>query len=525
MNTYIKGLACLVLGGGLSFVGCNDDWDKHYENNGSVPKENLMALIQSESRLGKFYEILQKTQTDTLLKSSQTYTVWAPVDEALEKVDMTDLENLQRLVSNHIARYSNPTSAESGKNIFMLNGKAMAFTDAGHFNGVELEEGNRLAVNGILHLLDDTIPYQYNILEYLATHEDYSHVYKFISSFNQKVYSEQLSTAYDSVYVDYNPLLEHMLYGIGEIGSEDSVYTMIIPNNQAWTQAIEKYAPLYIPSSGTAEYKDSVSKAQAGQLLLWGATFGGRVDSPTDRDSLVTITGCVLPKDELGSYFADYKKVRASNGLMYCAENKMNSYMMAFTRIEVEGEKVEGRSSVTRGTLTNRDVEVGSPVTGVSGDSYLEVSNVSTNGGVKIEIPRTLSGYYDVYVDFVPPTVQGLVQKTRVAFQLDYKGGNFKFDDSANNLQGRDPEELIIGNESLEETGIISVKAFENVKLPVANFYDPMWLIDEKNANEEQKVTTFMTIKTDVSGKEYPDVYVRRFLVDRIRFVPIYSEE
>lgn len=91
-----KGIICLILGIGGSIVSCNDDWDEHYSRNGSIPEVSLMDMILNDSQLTKFSQILMKTGADSLLTSTQTYTVWAPVDEALSSVDMDDEAALQR---------------------------------------------------------------------------------------------------------------------------------------------------------------------------------------------------------------------------------------------------------------------------------------------------------------------------------------------------------------------------------------------------------------------------------------------
>ena len=91
-----KGIICLILGIGGSIVSCNDDWDEHYSRNGSIPEVSLMDMILNDSQLAKFSQILMKTGADSLLTSTQTYTVWAPVDEALSSVDMDDEAALQR---------------------------------------------------------------------------------------------------------------------------------------------------------------------------------------------------------------------------------------------------------------------------------------------------------------------------------------------------------------------------------------------------------------------------------------------
>ena len=244
MKQINKGIICLLSGMAL-FVSCNDEWDAHYDRNGSVPQVSLMDLLRNDASLSTFTQIVEITGTDSLLVSDQTYTVWAPVNEALTNVDMTDRAALERLVKNHIARYTNPTSTQPGKYIYMLNGKRMAYDDAESFNGTSLEDGNERAINGVLHKLRDTIPYRYNFYEYLSVYPEYSKVYEFINRFVEKRYDASASVGTDSVFVDYNPMLYSYYYGIGHIDDEDSLYTMILPDNAAWDKAYAQISPYF----------------------------------------------------------------------------------------------------------------------------------------------------------------------------------------------------------------------------------------------------------------------------------------
>ena len=225
-----KGIICLLAGAAV-FAACSEDWDAHYDLNGSVPQVSLMYLLRGDASLATFTQMVEATGADSLLESSQTYTVWAPVNEALANVDMTDRGALSRLVNNHVARYANPTSTEPGKYIYMLNGKRMTYDNAVLFNGTPIEQGDGRAMNGVLHKMADTIPYRYNFMEYLSLRPEYSKVYGFISRFVEKRYDELASTGSDSVFVDYHPMLYHRAYGIGHIDDEDSLYTMILPDN------------------------------------------------------------------------------------------------------------------------------------------------------------------------------------------------------------------------------------------------------------------------------------------------------
>ena len=78
MKQINKGIICLLSGMAL-FVSCNDEWDAHYDRNGSVPQVSLMDLLRNDASLSTFTQIVEVTGTDSLLVSNQTYTVWAPV--------------------------------------------------------------------------------------------------------------------------------------------------------------------------------------------------------------------------------------------------------------------------------------------------------------------------------------------------------------------------------------------------------------------------------------------------------------
>ena len=91
MNKYIKCVVCWGMVSMALLSSCNDEWDSHYESDGGVPGVSLMDLLRRDSRLEKFCQIIEKTHGDTLLSSTQTYTVWAPRNEALADVDMDDM--------------------------------------------------------------------------------------------------------------------------------------------------------------------------------------------------------------------------------------------------------------------------------------------------------------------------------------------------------------------------------------------------------------------------------------------------
>lgn len=519
-----KGIICLILGIGGSVVSCNDDWDEHYSRNGSIPEVSLMDMILNDSQLTKFSQILMKTGADSLLTSTQTYTVWAPVDEALSSVDMDDEAALQRMVKNHIARYSNSTATEVGKSIYMLDGKVMSYESADVFNGISIVQKDILAQNGILHKLNDTIPYRYNFWEYISTQENYSKIYDFINQFSEKIYVSGGSNKKDSVFKDYNRLLQNYYYGIGWIHDEDSVYTMILPDNEAWDKAYEQVSPYFKVYNADEAVADSITKVQTGQAIVYGLTFGGRITDPGSADTLVTVTGNVIRSTK--DYFAGYRQELASNGLMFLADGNLHldDTCVWNQPIIVEGEDLDRRLVTASGTSAYvRDVDGTSVVKGISENSYLEVSGSSLNPGVTFDIPNVLATKYDIYVDFVPPAIDGnsrATEKTCLSYRMkvEQENGRTKYE----NRQGKNDEELIVGGDSVGDVYMKTVKVWSAYQFPTSDFYDAMWYLNEDNADKVNEISpkTTLEIKANVSPSELNVKYVRRFRIDRIRFVP-----
>lgn len=517
-----KGIICLLAGAAV-FAACSEDWDAHYDLNGSVPQVSLMDLLRGDASLATFTQMVEATGADSLLESSQTYTVWAPVNEALANVDMTDRGALSRLVNNHVARYANPTSTEPGKYIYMLNGKRMTYDNAVLFNGTPIEQGDGRAMNGVLHKMADTIPYRYNFMEYLSLRPEYSKVYGFISRFVEKRYDELASTGSDSVFVDYNPMLYNRAYGIGHIDDEDSLYTMILPDNDAWDKAYARVSPYFATYNADEAVADSIQEVQTGQAILSGLTFRGRVDAPASKDSLVTVTRDVIY--QTGRYFEPYEKLEGSNGLMYLAKGElvMDDTCTWNKEIVVEAEDLNGRTASVSTSVYVRNTDVTSAVQGVSNSSYLEVNNTSGTAEVSFEIPQVLAGKYDVYVDIVPPVVDGTAlaqEKTRLEFRLYYPRLESNGTDHVDRDDDDDPE-LIVGGDGVDDNQVKSLKVWSALQLPAANYYDGMWFADEENSLDDMNVRTRLRIRTNVKPAEVNVKYRRRFRIDCIRFVPV----
>ncbi len=500
----------------VTLVSCNDNWNSHFDRSEDLPDENLWEIICNDASLSSFAKIVKTTGYDSLLTSTQTYTVWAPVNEALADVDMDDKEELLRIVVNHIARHSNSTAMPAGKGVTMLNGKKLSFThgDTPEFGDAELLNTDCLASNGILHTVSQVIPYAYNLYEYAQTHPDYSKFYEFVSSFNTMVVSEELSTPLEIVYEEYNPLLES-IYGIGAIHDEDSTYTMILPDNAAWDKAYELISPYFkapVTEQGE-EYADSLQRIQTSLAIVNSLVYRKEIEEPfAQYDSLVSTTGTVI--HDVPALFAGASLVKGSNGNIYTTSSINYDPLDTWNPeiiIECEGET---EREVTGGAMAFvRTVSVDDLFTDVSGNSYLEVTG-SKAASITFSIPNVLSGKYEVWVDFVPPIVDGAEFETEKA---EIEGGFkcMKEDGTTpkNYSYTSKKAQAVTGSEKVQVMVIPS-----KVTIPVANYYDNMWWAQSAHVATDAKATTTLTVLAEQSNKKGT---VAKFRIDRIRLVPV----
>lgn len=511
-------------------TSCSEEWDNHYEQSEQTAKESVMELIQADAQLSTFAQMLEISGYDDLLASSQTFTVFAPVNEALAEVDLEDVAAVKRIVLNHIARFNNSTALGETETVKMYNGKRFGF-EGNTFGHAEMLEADIIAHNGILHILSDQIPYSYNLREYIDVHESTSKIAEFIALYDTREMDLEASrpigvdangaTVYDSVMYDYNPVLQHPWYGIGDIADEDSLFSMIIPDNEAWDKAYERIRPYFTVYDKDAAIADSIGDVQTKLAIVNDLVYRRVIENPATEVDLWSTRGSeVVDPTEL---FGGTVKENASNGIMYLASELKYDNVATWNKLlEVEGEEQEGRQAAAASAIYTRSV--GSDnihYDSISEARYIEVvstGSTATQPGVTLTIPNVLSAEYDIYVSFVPATVTDTlsIEKTRLVFSLTYMQANGR----NKTVTYRDQKGTKYVTNDREMTWM-KVND-EPVAFPVSNYYDMLWLIDPLHTTNDRVNTTKLLIKTDVANAEFNrNEMVRRFRIDRVVFVPI----
>lgn len=343
-------------------------WEEHYSvASGNVIDKTLKEALLADKELSQFVAYLEEMNYLDQFAYSQSYTIWAPTNDAWVGFDDTDKRNLLQTLKNHVSRYPYLTSDVSQKsvNLHLMDNKRVLFHKEGddfYFGSKKLVAYDQAYKNGILHKISGVEPYVQNIYEYIQYTDGLDSLRAFINSYQTTTFDESQSlvlgvndqgeTVYDSVFVSYNNLFSE--YYLGYINDEEETYTTLLPTNEAWKKMYELYYPyrnlhpfvLPLPASGDpvrepAHVTDSIRDDVVKKYILQYLTFGQAMtpDEIANRGSMYTIGGQRVIKD-MNDYFESsygtYKEL--SNGVVYTTDELRldPSYWCETYKIEAE---------------------------------------------------------------------------------------------------------------------------------------------------------------------------------------------
>jgi len=402
----------------LLVTACSDAWDEHYrQNTGGRSDQNLYQLIRSDAQLSTFADMLESTGYDTLLSKPVTYTVWAPVNSrVLDSIAaLNDATKNLDIVLNHISRFAYNTSGLNASTIFMLNRKFVNFKRQGSdflFGGQALiaDRSGIAAANGILHSLSTPVPYMLNLWEFilkapgldsLRSFLDANSVYAFDPKASVEIGTNEFGqSVYDSVITFSNPILEK----IGHLHLEDSVYSVLLPDNKAWRSAYQLISRNYktqVKDGGTIMQRKLTREAIVNNLVF-------RIQDADKQDSIVSTSGNVFRNPE--RLFTRATKNILSNGTAWITDSLRFNPSESWQRpIIMEAENSDyGRSFLFANLFVRSGL--GTPFNNqVSDTRYLliESTTVTTTqpASVTFPIPNVLSGRYRIFCVLLPSSI------------------------------------------------------------------------------------------------------------------------
>lgn len=446
---------------GSVMTACSD-WNDHYDTAGvdAISANNtIWQNIKSNENLTQFASLIEKAGLTSTLDTTQTYTVWAPENGTFnyDSVNaLTDKRLLNQFIENHIARNNYPATGDmTGKKVYMLNEKTMSFAGNGNytFDDRNIKTPNVASKNGMLHIMQGNLPFNYNIYEFLSSDKyDISKIDSFYNHYHVKILDKERSlvgpikngqiTYLDSVFNETNMLFYE--YGNGIINSEDSSYTMIIPTNKAWEKAKsdlasyfnypEKFSILSTPSDtikggniNSAYLKDSMIHHAILQDLIFNNHMMdndkmAKAQSPSDftGDSLLTINYNKFRNPDAADLLVGAHKEVLSNGTAWITDELRFKPWKTWNKIiSIEGEDESVLMKLTTSknyvaelnptsrpsvTLSNQNPAISGTV---SGNRYLVVNprTATTKPDVYFKIPEVLSTTYCVFLTLVPENI------------------------------------------------------------------------------------------------------------------------
>jgi len=125
----------------------------------SWASETAYDVIGKKSELGVFYGLLPQANLDVTLAGDGPFTVFAPLNKALEETNLDiDSEAIAAMLNKHVVEGIYPSnSITDGLGLPTIQGEEVLFTVIGDtvtVNGKKIVETNYLSNNGIMHVIE-----------------------------------------------------------------------------------------------------------------------------------------------------------------------------------------------------------------------------------------------------------------------------------------------------------------------------------------------------------------------------------
>ena len=517
----------------VSFMACSDEWDDHYDASLAPSDQSLLEVVKSHSNLSDFVEVLKATHVFTnnkmtkvtyanLLDADQSLTVWAPVNGTFNKDSLLaecttakgDSMVGQHFVGNHISHFLYTMGPNTNLNVRMLNNKQMNL-DANSIGSVKVNsEYNLPASNGLLHLLNGSEPYAYNVYEGVTSMSRYTFIGEYIKSFEQMELDENASVQSGivdgvKVYSDSVMILKNILFNaFGDINAEDSTFVMLMPSEEQWNKVYEEALAYF--NFGSVEKADSIQKYWTYRSLM-SDLFINRNMQHALNDSVFTTSynkrdpeyhvyykpladGGLLSSTYIGDTLA------CSNGSIYNLRQwPFQPEQLYFRPVEVEGEREANIKKYNECTFNYRQANADS----ISG-GYLDIvpQTTSSNWAVDFEVANTLAGTYDVCLILLPKTAYNVNSR-------DFKPNKFNSSLTYTELDGTTTTVKFEDDLTNDPYKVDTVK-LGTVTIPVCNY-------------GQEQVTVTLHLECSITRRQTS--YSREMYLDQIYLKPTKKDE
>lgn len=365
----------MVAGCMLAATSCSDFSDYNAIDASAEPSadKTLWENIKANANLSDFAQVLEKVGYDKVLDESHTYTVWAPVNGSFDKDSLFRLSEskiIKEFVKNMVANYAHQETDVNDTTVFMLNEKLMKFhgknTSSMTFDGqslvanADLSAYNYPSTNGILYTVSSPSTFRSNGYEVITDVKDQAgKFYDMIMKYHTETLDEKnsvkgeivngLQVYDDSVLIVSNTYTENALRS--KLTSEDSLYTILIPNDEAWTEAYDRIKKYY-------NYLPEMNYQDLTYDKLSGVKGGANSPGTCFMEKKLGQKSVKLTSKPAGSEFSDnaaywtdsISKRLLTNNLIYSETNTKYNSKFANGQKFTEADSIY---STTRRLLTN----------------------------------------------------------------------------------------------------------------------------------------------------------------------------
>lgn len=199
----------------LSVVGCTDNWDEHYNTQPETINANVWDAVKAKSELSSFVALIEKYKYDTLFVTDDTYTIFAPDNSAIAKLQESQISDTT-ILNYHISRhFVQPVDIQGKRKLQTLAEKYSTFDRVDGkptYDGIALTYESPLYLNGKFFIMGEVAIPKLNLYEYIARNNTYLKDY--INSKDSIIldreksrpigFNEKGETVYDTVAIKVN---------------------------------------------------------------------------------------------------------------------------------------------------------------------------------------------------------------------------------------------------------------------------------------------------------------------------------
>jgi uncharacterized surface protein with fasciclin (FAS1) repeats len=383
------------------FASCKNQWDQHNLISDPSLSVNLLQQINSNTSVSLFSQYLAKSKYSATLASSKSFTVWAPNDAAMKKVDpavLADTARLNQFIGNHISYLLYTTSQPQPTiRVQMVSGKSETFTKT-TIERATILTADQYASNGIYHVISQAIMPKLNIWDYVTNTGAATGNTQGAGLTTDALQEQAYLTAQDYSYVDtslaivtgYDPVTGKPILQAGtgivrknyyknqtaDVSDETKQYTFFVMSDAGMNNEVSKLSKYFATST-----VDSTNKATTYAIikdLVVPGVYSTKSEPGTIAmpDSIPSLFGVKIPinmNDTIRSYNASNGKVYVMKDVFFKAQDKVPT-------IVIQGESA--------------------PVYGTSGAWY-KTDNGSRANNVYYRVKNDPNGvqWKDIYIE------------------------------------------------------------------------------------------------------------------------------